>query len=148
MKEYYFDADGVQQWQNDLYASSLQAQQAEYNFIAANFPYWIIMRFGLSDDQIDYLNRLDDCFIIDVQWKILFAIDHHLPIRLEKETDAETTTKVAESEDSVKVTEVKNRATQTAEQPADDDEESSGEVSSCSYSTEGEVVIRIYYRKV
>lgn len=95
-KRYLFTAADVQQWLNDLYASSQQVIDDELDYILHDFIAWLIERFGLDEAQQEYLDTIDDSLLDHWAELVCFAVLHRLPITLEKpaETPAVRSTKL------------------------------------------------------
>ncbi len=141
MKTYPFTQEGLDDFLNDLYSSSIRIQIKEQDRILECIQDWIPYRFHLSTPQLDYLDALDEGFMDDLAQQIAYAINHQLPIILDKKTDANTTARA--QGDSVKVTAyeswLKGQASAKEEAPKSD-------TTSFRPPAEATLIIRIFYR--
>lgn len=141
MKNYPLTQEGLDDFLHDLYSSSIRIQIKEQNRILECIQSWIPYRFHLSTPQLAYLDSLDEGFMDDLAQQIAYAIDHQLPITLDKKTDAATTARA--QGDSVKVTAYeswqKGQADAKEEAPNSD-------VTKLRPVAEATLIIRIFYR--
>lgn len=81
---YSFSPQGVRDWQDHLYAQSddVIRQEAEYVFL--HFEDWLIQRFSLNESQQSFLQQLDPAHVRFAADGVYFALQHRLPIILEK----------------------------------------------------------------
>lgn len=141
MKTYPFTQEGLNDFLHDLYRSSIRLQIKEQDRILECIQGWIPYRFHLSSPQLDYLDSLDEGFMDDLAQQIAYAINHQLPITLDKKTDAATTARA--ERDSVKVTayEAWQKGQASAEEEVPDPDRAN-----LSASPEAQLIIRIFYR--
>ena len=81
---YSFSPQGVRDWQDHLYAQSDDAIRQEAEYVFLHFEDWLIQRFSLDESQQAYLRQLDPAHLRFAADGVYFAIQHRLPIILEK----------------------------------------------------------------
>jgi hypothetical protein len=141
MKRYEFTPSGVDQWQLDLYHSSVQDHAYEQMLIGKSLHQWVQQRFLLTPDQISYLYLLESQFVVLLQDALIDAINYQLPIRLQKD---ERRVAQAGSSDSVKVIAISKNTQQSTSIHVPD----SSKVLPPPGSTqvEGSLLVHIYYK--
>lgn len=83
-KTYPFTTDGVANWQHDLYALSDQAVWEESALAAADFAYWLVIRFALDEAQQTFLNGIPARQLQHWGASVSYFIRSRLPITLTK----------------------------------------------------------------
>ncbi|OOG19314.1 hypothetical protein BWD42_05085 [Sphingobacterium sp. CZ-UAM] len=141
MKKYTLDKEGVRQWLEQLYGSTIELQMMEQNLILLSLHSWLMSRFELSESQVEYLISLSSDFKNNLAQEIAFAINNRADITLDKQTNEKSTSTL--SRDSVKVTEYESNKIQsdTPEIPV---ESEANEI--FSHRLEGHLIVRIYYK--
>lgn len=82
--QFPFTPEGVQQWQDVLYALSEAERLAEATSISNSFKEWIVLRFALDEDQQAYLNGMPEERTAFAADGVSFAVAHSLPVILDK----------------------------------------------------------------
>lgn len=141
MNKFTLDAEGVRQWLEQLYGSTIELQMMEQNLILLSLHSWLMSRFELSESQVEYLISLSSDFKNNLAQEIAFAINNRADITLDKQTNEKSTSTL--SRDSVKVTEYESNKIQsdTPEIPV---ESEANEI--FSHRLEGHLIVRIYYK--
>ncbi len=143
MKKYPFDSRGVTQWLAELYSATITYQMMEQEHILLSLRSWLISKFDLSKDQITYIATLSEDFKSNLAREIVFAINNHSPITLDKQTD-ENRTGLLDG-DSVKVTEYESKKKQAdvSHVPSITDVGKQ-----FNRHADGQLMIRIYYKRL
>lgn len=142
MKKQPFNEEGVAQWLLKLYNSTIECQMEEQKLILICLQSWVTSRFEFTAEQVAYIESLSFDFKHNLAQEIVFAINNHQDIKLEKTTDHETSSTL--SRDSVKVSEYETRKQQSATSNA-------GAAVTADHLAQGCVgylTIRIYYKLI
>ncbi|WP_304064293.1 hypothetical protein [Pedobacter glucosidilyticus] len=75
---------GVQQKLAKLYAKSDQELNVEANAFHQDFKLWVAQNFHLNENQLAYLNSLDERFVSQAAARGSYFMAHRLPITLNK----------------------------------------------------------------
>ncbi|ERJ61226.1 hypothetical protein [Sphingobacterium paucimobilis] len=84
-KKFPFETNGVQDWKDQLYASSDQIIQQEQQLIALDPSKWIPLRFELDESQIDYMHSLGEITLDQIGRDINEAINNRADITLRRD---------------------------------------------------------------
>jgi hypothetical protein len=141
MKKYPFDSRGVTQWLAELYSATITYQMMEQEHIQLSLRSWLISRFHLTKDQITYITTLSEDFKGNLAREIVFAINNHSPIILDKQTDEQRIGKLAP--DSVKVTEYESKKKQADVSHVPSIRDVGKQFNR---NMDGQLMIRIYYK--
>lgn len=150
MRTYPLTQQGVDDFLHDLYSSSIRVQIDEQERIIISLADWLAYRFGLSDEQLAYVDALDEDFMNDLGQQIVYAINYQIAIVLDKQTDAARTAQL--DGDSVKVTAYEasqKREGSVEEEPPNPDhanETKRNPDNRDRRSKEATLIIRIFYR--
>jgi len=136
MKKYIFSAAGVKQWLDELYGSSIGVQADEQTLIFMGLCNWLETRFILSDEQMAYAEGLSVEFKNNLASEIIFAINHHVEIILDK-PQLSTFPK-----DSVKVSSYETNKIHSDSSLIGDQSETDEKFSNC----EASLIVRIQYK--
>jgi hypothetical protein len=125
--QFPFSAQGVQDWQDGLYAAGQPAIDAECELIATDFVAWLSTRFGLTSSQTQFLISLGRLSHLSYGASIQNALQHFGKISLEK---AERITVFGEPAQNPKVVyhQQRTKAQQDEEGEIPEDEELEVEV--------------------
>lgn len=146
MKKYTLDQAGVDAWLTCVYGSTIQQQMAEQDLILLSFDEWLKTRFDLTETQIAYAAGLNPSFKLNLAEEIAFAINNHLPIVLHRASRPEAAdATIRGNRDSVKVTEIKSKRTQSTSQQLADDGGGTWEEVTANGGLDAALSIRIYY---
>jgi len=72
--------EGLQELLSSLYQLPDEQLQQEAASIAADFRLWIASHFIMENDQIDYLNTIDNRFIVTAATETRYFVANRLPI--------------------------------------------------------------------
>lgn len=84
MEKVPFTPAGVQQKLATLYAKSDQELNVEANAFHQDFKLWVAQNFDLNENQLAYLNSLDERFVSQAAARGSYFMAHRLPIGLNK----------------------------------------------------------------
>lgn len=141
MNNYPLTQEGVNNFLNDLYSNSISVQINEQKMIRLCLYTWAPNRFIMTEEQQQYLGQLSEEFRQDLANQIAYAINHQLPITLDKSTDAQQTAQLRG--DSVKV--IAFEASQKREESVEE-EPPNPEVADARKHIDASLIIRIFYR--
>ncbi|TCC94194.1 hypothetical protein EZ428_05290 [Pedobacter frigiditerrae] len=85
MRKFTFNEAGFQALQQELYQLNNDMLAAEAYQIKNAFAAWVLSKFELAQSQIDFLNKLNEAYVVFMAEQTSFAVGNRLPVSLAKE---------------------------------------------------------------